>query len=145
MAQMEDLYLYRSIEPHGGLAELVALTPRLSWLGLTFNDWVSDLAPLTGLTGLTGLYLAGTGVSNLEPLADNARMRFLDLSVCPGIVDLAPLAHLSELRELSLRGIADDVDLSPLAGHRRLIIDLFKEQKVRGADRLHPGVRLEYR
>ena len=75
---------------------------------------VSDLSPLAGMTGLTALNLYGTGVFDLSPLAGMTGLTALNLNGTR-VSDLSPLAGMTGLTTLNLNGTGVS-DLSPLAG-----------------------------
>ncbi|VAW02330.1 hypothetical protein MNBD_ALPHA07-1330 [hydrothermal vent metagenome] len=84
---------------------------------------VSDLAPLAGLTQLKGLYLTKTQVSDLAPLANLTQLDTLWLTETQ-VSDLTPLANLTQLEMLSLTKTQVS-DLAPLANLTQLtMLDL---------------------
>jgi len=78
---------------------------------------VSDLDPLEGFTALKELDLQNTPVSDLTPLQGLTDLRSLDLQSTP-VSDLSPLRNLTALEELDLRStqVTQVTDLLPLKG-----------------------------
>ena len=74
---------------------------------------ISDVSPLANLSKLRYLDLRGNQISDVSPLAHLSKLRHLELKGNQ-ISDLTPLAHLSALRHLDLRGNQIS-DLTPLA------------------------------
>jgi len=120
------------LQVHGFASSLrvldVALTPvrnfdfiseldGLTELYLTGTS-ISDLGPLAGLSALRHLALDGTNVSDLAPLARLTALEHLDLADTQ-ISDLKPIAKLNKLQRLGLNGSMVS-DLSPIAGLTKL-------------------------
>jgi Leucine-rich repeat (LRR) protein len=117
--------------------------PELFWLDFEGCVQVSDIRVLSRLTKLQSLYLEGTAVRDLSPLASLPRLRRLALARCPHVKDLSPLASIRSLRSLDLQAIDNVLDLSPFRS-MRLAIQVSTEQELRGVDRLGSGVALEF-
>src|SRR3954468_17178934 len=125
------------------LDELVHGFPRLRHLRVHFADHLrtlGDLGPVarmlrgldldfTGLRSLDGIgvlrkldmfRLYGGKVTDIQPLAALASLRYAELDSGPGVASLAPLRGHPRLRMLAL-SLLQDEDLSPLTSMRELV------------------------
>lgn len=125
---------------------LVDLSPlsRLELQSLIIDEssTVSDLRPLAGQARLWYLNVSRTRVSDLTPLQGLTELRELWLTDCDAVTDLRPLAALPNLKELHIEGIAAGTDLSPLADNRQVIVHITAGQDVRGGKALGRRLRI---
>jgi hypothetical protein len=124
------------------LAPLAAIRG-LQILGLIDCPRVANLDDLRGLDALEFVYLYGSAVSDLRPLAGKPRLRTLWLTRCTKIGDITPLATLPRLQRIDLQGARPGLDLTPLAG-KKVNIHLYEGQDVRGLDALGRRARIEW-
>ena len=122
--------------PDGRLAEMVRLQLGLGAISPLTRETLQGLTELrvyrqvTGLTGLQHatqleeLYLSGSGVRDITPLANLTKLKKLDLKRNQ-VVSLTPLATLIELEELYLSDneISDIRPLVNLAKLKKLYLD----------------------
>ena len=87
----------------------------------TVSNRYDDYSFLSSMTSLWELYMNGTDIAELSPLASMTELKRLDLSNCPNVTDLSPLASLTELEHLNL-SITACTDLTPLSSLNRLQI-----------------------
>ncbi|MEU7869316.1 NACHT domain-containing protein [Dactylosporangium sp. NPDC049140] len=138
LPRLELLGFYDSPEPPGALAALAAAAPGVRSLWLNGCRWIRDLRPLAGLAELGELAITGVPDADLSALAGCPKLRTLFLGYGDEL-DLRPVATLRSLQQLKIGRVTGPIDLSPLAG-RTLELHLVRNQPVRGADELGPGV-----
>jgi Leucine-rich repeat (LRR) protein len=120
------------------LAEL-----RLTYLSLMECAQLKTIGALATVTTLQTLYLDGTAIPDLEPLAGLSRLETLSISRCAEVDSIAPLRAMPNLRRVWLDNTRPGLDLSPLAG-KNLTIHLAEGQEVRGVNDLGPRVKIEW-
>ena len=110
LSELRDLTMLRLGDT--AIADLQPLSNlrHLTWLSLN-RTAVTDLSALQGMA-LSDLYLNGTGVHDLRPLAQLTKLEILMLTSTP-VSDLTPLAGLTKLQDLYLYG-SQVTDTSPL-------------------------------
>lgn len=98
-----------------GLEQLRAVTQieALDLSNAVRSGLITSFDPLSELTGLRSLKLAQTGIADLWPLRNLARLENLDISGTP-VTSLDPLKYLSALQQLNLAGVPV-ADLSPIS------------------------------
>ena len=90
----------------------------LNWLSASYRN-ISNLSGLEWATNLASLYLAGSAVTNWNPLLSLTQLQTLDIGYC-NFRDLSPLQGLTNLTSLTVDG--DPVaNLAQLAGLPNLL------------------------
>ena len=88
-------------------ASLANLKPFKAWrkvrsLALSGRG-VRSLEGIEALESLEELFLGGTGIRNLQPLAEAKNLRLLKLSHCDRVEDFSPIGELKNLRSVVIR------------------------------------------
>ena len=92
----------------------------VKYLDLGHNEEMTDINFAMYMPKLEVLIIAMTGVSDLSPLKNCAKLEYLELNSSPGIHDLSPLEGHTALRHLNIAGCPQLSDISPLYGITKL-------------------------
>lgn len=113
LKELDHLFLSRWAKGDpADLAQLGAL-PKLEYLSLTENEWLTDVSALSAFGGLEMFELRGSAVSDVAPLSKLPRLQKLNLNGTR-VTDLSVLKSFPALREVSLARDYPAAQLDPL-------------------------------